>query len=278
MNAPNTEQTLKTRREKFGFAYGAAGGLFFAFALWGFDGLLLAQSHAMLPWLKLIVGGVPAILICGAAGWLAERWESPLLAVLLWLAASALLGLLVVLVPLTFAPWFTGMFVPATRPWLQYAAYANLPVLVGVAFGWVAVSAFIVAVIQIPMIEQAIFSLSGFGRIRPHLVCAFLLLISGRVADSLNNQPLRDPIRSLDETIQFALETRGQQVDGTLARQKRLASLRPVQDLLQPERRLVVSRYDARLESIYVLVDFDGQWIECATFYGSPAICKSLSP
>ncbi|RJP48959.1 MAG: hypothetical protein C4583_13650 [Anaerolineaceae bacterium] len=275
---PEKEQLLKSRKRKFGLTYGAAGGLAFAIALWGFDAILLSQSHAMFPWLKLLVGGILTTFTGGLAGWLTSRFEKILLGFLFWVAASALFGLYIVIVPLVLAPRITGLLVPQIRHLLLYTTYDNLPTMVAVAFGWTIVGAIISSVIQLPMLDHAVFSFSGFGKIRPHLLCAILMLISGSVSDSLNNKPLRDPIIALDSTFQFILDTRGQEIDKATSREKHLASFRLIQQDVTENRQLVVSHYDRLLENIEVLVNFDGKWAICPTFFNSPLTCQPISP
>jgi hypothetical protein len=274
--SPNMEQHLKARMRKFGFTYGAAAGFAFALALWGFDGYLLSQSHGLFPWMKLVVGGILTTLACGLAGWLTARFEKILLGILFWAAASVLLALFTVIVPLVLAPRLTGLFVPQIRSLLLYTTYDNLPIMVGVAFGWVIVSAIVIAIIQIPMLDQAIFSITGFGKIRPHILCAILMLISGGVADGLNNKPLRDPIIGLDKTIHFMLDMRGQEIDPAVSREKHLASFRFIADDIHESHRLVVSQFDKLLENVQVLINFNGQWVECPTFYGNPLTCQPI--
>jgi hypothetical protein len=276
--SPDMEQILKTRRQKFGFTYGAAAGLAFAIALWAYDGYLLSTSHALFPWLKLTTGAILTTLTGGLAGWLTARFEKTLLGLVFWAGSSGMFGLFTVLVPLFFAPKLTGLFEPQVRSLLQYTLYDNLPYMVGVAFGWVIVSSIIIAVIQIPMIDQAVFSITGFGKVKPHILCAVLMLISGSVADSLNNKPLRDPILGLDTTIQFALDMRGKEIDPKVSREMHLASLRLVEDSIQESRTLVISRYDPLLENVFVLVNSEGHLAECSTFVGIPVNCKSIVP
>lgn len=275
---PEKEQLLKSRKRKYGLTYGAAGGLAFAIALWGYDAVLLSQSHAMFPWLKLIVGGLLTTFTGGLAGWLTSRFEKILLGVLFWIAASALLGVYIVIVPLVIAPRLTGLLVPQIRGMLLYTTYDNLPVMIAVAFGWTIVGAIISSVIQIPMLDHAVFSLSGFGKIRPHLLCAILMLISGGVSDSLNNKPLREPIVALDSTLQFILDTRGQEIDKATSREKHLASFRLIQQDITESRQLVVSHYDRLLENIEVLIHFNGTWAVCPTFFNTPMTCQPISP
>lgn len=275
---PEKEQLLKSRRRKFGLTYGAAGGLAFAIALWGYDAVLLSQSHAMFPWLKLIVGGLLTTFTGGLAGWLTSRLEKILLGFLFWVAASALFGLYIVIVPLVLAPRITGLLMPQISHLLLYTTYDNLPTMVAVAFGWTIVGAIISSVIQLPMLDHAVFSLSGFGKIRPHLLCAVLMLISGGVSDSLNNKPLREPIVALDSTFQFILDTRGQEIDKATSREKHLASFRFIQQDVTESRQLVVSHYDRLLENIEVLINFNGKWAVCPTFFNSPLTCQPISP
>ena len=276
--SPDMERVLKARRQKFGFTYGAAAGLAFGIALWAYDGFLLSASHALFPWLKLITGVILTTLTGGLAGWLTAHFEKTLLGLVFWAASSGMFGLFTVLVPLFIAPKLTGLFEPQVRSLLQYTLYDNLPYLIGVAFGWAIVSSIVIAVIQIPMIDQAVFSSTGFGKIKPHILCAVLMLISGSVADSLNNKPLRDPILGLDTTIQFALDMRGKEIDPMVSREMHLASLRLVEDSIQESRTLVISRYDPLLENVFVLVNSDGHLAECSTFVGIPVSCKPIVP
>lgn len=277
-STPEKEILLKKRRQKYGFSYGAAAGLAFAIALWGYDGLLLSQYHGLLPWLKFLVGGVLTTFTGGLAGWLTSRFEKILPGILFWSIASGLYAVYTNIVPLVLAPRITGWFVPEISSRLLYTPFDNLPTLIGVAFGWNIIASIISGIIQIPMLEPALYSLSGFGKVKPHLLCAFLMLVSGGVADTLVNKPLRDPILGLDTTIQFIVDMRGQSIDKATSREKHLASFRFIDPAIQDSRQLIVSRYDRLLENIYVLINFDGQWAECPTFFGTPLTCQFISP
>lgn len=274
-----TEKAIKARKRRFGFVYGAVAGLAFAVALWGYDNYLLSQAHALLPWSKFTAGGLLTSLTGGLAGWLTSRYEKTLLGMAFWLVASVLFSLYTVLVPLLIAPTLTILIKPEMSSLLHYTLYDNLPLLIGVAFGWIVVTAMIVAIIQAPVVEQAAFSISGFGKAFPHLICAALMLISGGMADDLNNQQLRDPLITLDTTIQFVLDMEGQTIDPAVSRKMHLAALRDFEEFIHPSRQLIVSRYDKIMESIYVLVNFNqDQWIECSIIYGNLSICNAVSP
>ena len=273
-----TENKIKRQKRKYGLAYGIIAGLAYAAALWGYDGALLSQAHAYYPWIKLIAGGTLAMLAGGLAGWLTVRFEKGLLGVLFWMTTSGLLTWLTLIVPFVLAPFLMGRLSPELHSLLKYEIYPILYTRVSVAFMWVLVAAFIIAVIQIPLADQAVFSVSLFGKLVPYLVCASIMGVSGIVADNLNNQPLRLAILALDNTIQFSLDTRGQDVDPKLAREMQQASLRPVKDIVTDPRWLAISRYDQYLDNIYVLANFDGNWMECGTIYGHVSNCILVTP
>ena len=275
---PSSEPILRKRKQAFGLSYGIVAGLAFSFALWGLDGLRLSQAFAYYPWTKFFAGMPLAVLICGLVGWLTARLERPLIGILLWVVAAGTLAWLTVIVPIVFSPAIMKALNPDLANLLQYTIYDNSTEIAAVAFVWIAIASFIIAVIQVPMVEQAAFSTSIFGKIAPHIICAFLMLVSGSVADNLNNQFLRDPLLSMNDTIQFALDHQGKIVDSKAARDAHIASLRPVQDSLQAKRRLVVSRFDPLLEHVFILINFNGGWVECGTIFNTPLNCAPVSP
>lgn len=274
----NSESIIHKRKQAFGLSYGIAAGLAFSVTLWGVDGLRLSQAHAYYPWTKFLIGFPLAVLVCALAGWLTTRFERPLVGVFLWIAAAGAMAWLTIVVPIVLSPAIMKALNPELAGLLQYIFYDNSSEKAGVAFAWIAIASFITAAIQVPMIEQAAFSTSIFGKIAPHIICIFLMLVSGSVADNLNNQYLREPLLSMNETIQFALDHQNIPADSKAARTMHLASLRAVQDLIHPDRHLVVSRFDPLLEHVYILINFNGNWVECGTIFNTPLNCASVTP
>lgn len=258
--------------------YGMVAGLAFASAAWGYDGYLLWQAHAYFPWIKLISGGLLSMLVGGLAGWLTTRFEKALLGLVFWVAASALFAWFTSIIPFVVAPALLGMLSPEIGSLLAYETFPEMSTRIGVAFAWILIAASITAVIQIPLVEQAAFSYSQFSKITPNIVCAFVMIVSGAFVDSLNNQPTREAIIGLDQTIQFSLDHRGEEIDKVTSRQMHLAAFRSVQDSLDDERRLVITSFDTLMENIYVAVNFNGQWVDCLTVVGSPINCKAITP
>lgn len=278
LNTPASELIIRKRKQAFGLSYGVVAGLAFSFTLWGVDGWRLSQSYAYFPWTKFVAGMPLAVLVCGLAGWLTARFERPLVGVFLWIAAAGALAWLTIIVPIVISPFIMKALNPDLANLLHYTFYDNSPEKAGVAFAWIAIGSFITAAIQVPMVEQAAFSTSIFGKIAPHIICAFLMLVSGSVADNLNNQYLRDPLLSMNKTVQFALDHQGKTVDPKDARAIHLASLRTVQESIHPNRRLVVSRFDPLLENVYIIINFNGSWVECGTIFNIPLNCASVTP
>src|SRR5512134_3208893 len=61
---------IRQKKRIYGAIYGIVAGLAFAISTWGWDGFLLSQAHAFLPWTKLIIGSVGCAVAGGLAGWL----------------------------------------------------------------------------------------------------------------------------------------------------------------------------------------------------------------
>ena len=108
------------------------------------------------------------------------------------------------------------------------------------------------------------------------LVTLALMAICGTIVDGLNNELLRSPIDALNSTIQYSIDHRGQEIDRLESRRMHLSALRTIEDLITPERRLIVSGYDEFLEQIQILVRFDKAWAECVVIYNQVSICNQV--
>jgi hypothetical protein len=110
------------------------------------------------------------------------------------------------------------------------------------------------------------------------LVCVPFFVGAGILTDMLVQRPLRQPLVVIEDLIQFALDTEGQQVDKTLARSMHLGAVKSVSGLLHQPRRLVMGDFDLdTLESGRVLVDFNGEWTRCWVIAGQPSFCQLSS-
>lgn len=269
-------EVVQTKR-RTGTLYGATVGFAFAAASWGIDGLLLSQSHALYPWLKFIIGAVICIIAGGIAGRLVARLEKGILGLFIYLGLGLIFSWLIVALPFQIFPTVMQWLDPETADLLNYTIYDGFQSRFVIAVAWISLFAALVGVLQLPLTEPAAFATSLFGKISPLLVCSVVMFINGVIVDTLNNEPLRTAVLHLNNTIEFAVEHQGQEVDRALARTMRMSSIRAVQDVIGQPRKLIVGSYDQYLDQIHVLVRFGSTWTDCVVVYNQPSFCKYVT-
>ncbi|HEX7974166.1 MAG TPA: hypothetical protein VF498_07145, partial [Anaerolineales bacterium] len=261
-----------------GLRYGILAGFAFVLAAWGVDFAGLARAEAFFPWLKLLLGAVAALLVCGLAGWLAARLDKAILSVPIWMITGAFLAWYASRLPFdgiytTLLGWLDPQLKGIVHYPLSSVTSARLGLLL---FIMIALSAF-VGLVELPMIDSATQASAPVARWLPLCLCVPLALAAGFSADEMFNRPFREPILSMDKLIRFAIQNRGQEVNSDLARSMHLATLDPVQDLLDKPRRLIVVDYDDVFTDVYVMIDFGGSWARCEVFTGAPLLCEPLN-
>jgi hypothetical protein len=269
------KDVLRAKRA-YGIWYGASLGFLFAFFTWGLDAYHLSQINSLHPWLKFAAGALLCTAAGGLTGWLAARQDKPIIALPIWIVYGFFLAWLVVTLPTVIFPRLLALLEPEVQQYLHYAYYPEFATRIGVAFAWIIMFVAIAGLLQLPLSEGAVFSTSFLGKIAPILVGLVLVGIAGTIVDGLNNELLRTPVEELNASIQFAVDHQGQQVDKTESRRFRQASLRSVKDLITPDRKMIVSGYDAFLGEVNVLVKFDKALVECQVMYNQPVNCKQV--
>jgi hypothetical protein len=252
-------------------------GLAYALSTWGWDGFLLSQAHAFLPWIKLIIGGLCCVIAGGLAGWLSLRFDKGILSVILWSLAAAAFSWFNVSLPLRSTLLLAERFEPQLQGLITPASDTMIQIRFQLAFAWTVIFMIIAGILETPLVEPAVFSTSLFGRVVPYLVCAVILGICGTFADNFNNEPLRSPVIALDQTIQFAIDNQGKEVDSALARENHLGSIKQVMEYVSPDRHLILGRFDEQMGQIGVIVKFEKGWLDCNVVYSQPSFCKPLT-
>lgn len=263
-------------KHRFGIWFGVALGLAFAIFAWGMDAFSLHRMNGLYPWLKLLGGVLPCVLVGGLTGWLSARLDKPLFAMLLWGAAASVFAWLTVNLPLQITPRILSLAEPGIQDLLHYTYYEAFSARLGIAYVWIAIFVCLAGLLQIPLSDSAIFSTSFLGNLSPLLVTLVLMAICGTIVDGLNNELLRSPVDALNTTIQFALDNRGREITSDESRRMRLSALRSVQDLITPQRKFIVSGYDQFLEQVYVLARFDKAWVECELVVDQLLNCEQV--
>jgi hypothetical protein len=251
-------------------------GLTFSIFAWGIDSFRLSQIHGLYPWIKFLGGALPCMAIGGLTGWLAAVLDKPVLALLLWAVAASAFAWLTVGLPLQILPRILSWIEPGIRDLLHYTYYDAFSSRFAVAYAWLVIFISIAGLLQIPLSDSAVFATSIFGKISPMLVTLILMAISGTIVDGLNNELLRSPIDSLNNTVQFALDHRGKEVDLLQARQLHLGALRGIDEFITPERGYIISGYDQYLEHVEVLARFERAWVECGLITNQLITCEKV--
>jgi len=165
---------------------------------------------------------------------------------------------------------------PEIKDLLHYTYYEAFSSRFGVAYVWLAIFVSIAGLLQIPLSDSAVFSTSFIGKVSPMLVTLGLMAICGIIVDSLNNELLRAPIDALNSTIQFSVDNRGKEIDVMESRRMHLGALRPIENLVTPERKFIISGYDQFLEQVDVLARFESAWVECKLVANQLITCKQV--
>lgn len=263
-------------RYRYGLLYGMVAGVAFAVTTWGVDGALLAASHAYFPWLKLLLGGIGALLVGFVAGWLTGRLERTGLVLLLWLLVGVIYGWLAGHVPFEGASWLLVRLNPRLAGLVRYpfseGPYYRLVVAMVVTVG---VSAF-GGLLVMSLIESTSQAETVVGRWFPVAVWILMFGVAGSTANGMMNEPLRNPVLAMDRTIQFVLDNEGTTISPKQAREWHVGALTPVRSLLHRPRRLLLASYDDTIVMTDVLVNFDGGWVRCSVTAEVPGACASL--
>jgi hypothetical protein len=266
--------SLLRDRQFIGLLYGITAGLAFAVFSWGVDGFGLATSHGAYPWVKFIPSVFLCVLAGGLVGWATIRFENHLLAVLFWSILALFFSRLVVWLPLKVAPYIIRLFDHTLGEYIKYPYYSSLNQNAWFGFAAILIVALICGLLEINMIEQALFSSGSFAILLPLILCIFGFGLVGSSSDSLLNRHIREPIQTVDELIQFALDHVGQEVDGMVARSMHLGAVNTIEDYLPLERRLILGNFDESIGQVDVLVDFSGVWVKCTAIYNQVTFCK----
>jgi hypothetical protein len=267
---------LRAKRN-YGFWFGVVLGLGFSIFTWGTDAYALSQYHGLHPWIKFAVGSVACAVIGGMTGWLTARVGKSIHGLIFWLVAASIFAWLTVNLPLNFVPRYVSVVEPATRGLLHYTYYSDFGARILVAYSWIAIFIAIASLLQLPLSDSAVFSTSVMAKVGPMLLAVVLMSICGVIVDnSMINEPMRAAINSTDNTIQFILDHRGQDVPSAEARKMHTGAFNTTKELVTEQRRLIVSGFDQTLGEINVLVRFESSWVECLIPYNQPLSCEEV--
>lgn len=257
-----------------GLLYGLLAGFALAAALWGWDALLLWQAHAMLPWARFLIGLTACLLTFGLAGWLTMRLEKALLGALIWLLAALVPAIFTPLLTFSLWPWLAPLLNPELAGRLNLPAADAQGVFSGINAVIFGVTALIIGAVEVPMVEQTRLSTASGALTGPILLAVTIFSLAGLFADSTMHARLRNPLISLDKTIQFMAANDLAQVDKALARKMHTGALNRFKDRVRLPYQMIVTNYNSSFDQVDILVNFDGVWAYCITSAEQPSYCK----
>ena len=276
LNKPIRKDILQAK-QRMGIIYGIVAGLSFSLSCWGWDAYTLSQVHMIHPWLKLMVAIVFCVPVGGITGWLASRLDKAFYSMLVWLVAGAFFAWLSVANTFQIYPFLLGKLNPEILPWQNYSIGDTLKVNGIMAYVWMSIFWSLIGLIQVPLLEQATFSLSSFSKLAPLAVCTALVLVGGLFIDNLNNEVFRSSVVALDKSVQFVIDTSGQTVDRELSRKMHATAVRAVEEWLDRPRYYFIGGFDDELTFITVMANFGGDVAKCTVVYNQTSFCEPVS-
>lgn len=269
---------FKKKKQYFGFIYGLIAGSIFALAAWGIDSVLLANLHVADPWIKLLPGLAAASLVGGMIGWAKIKITNGFVGLLLWVAFGVFLVWLIIWLPFYGAPALLKLLHPIFVDWINYPEVTNQEQFFMIGLIIIVIPVILCGLMENNLVETMIMSSHRGAIVLIFLVCGFLMGVAGSSGDELTNKHFREPIRALDELIQFAIETQGEEIDQVLSNRMRMKSVEEIEEVLPRSRKLTVIAFDEQMAQMDFLVDFEGIFAKCTTIYSQPIQCKLIIP
>ncbi len=264
---------------KYGLFYGVMVGLLFAAFAWGIDALVLLRANGAQPWIKLLIGVLVCAPVGGLSGWLTMRFERMILSIPFWLISAAVFAWLTVALPLQIYPKVLTWLEPDLVNLVSYGMPEVMTARFFTSFIWAAIFVSIAGILELPLGQPAAFSTSTMGKLLPVLLCAVLMGIGATLVENDNNKPLRSAVVSMNETLQFATQHQGQEIDSKVSRDLHLAALRKITEQVGKPYQLIIGSFDQFLEQVHVIVRFEGDILaDCLTVYDQPISCELITP
>ncbi len=268
----------RNRFLRYTLLLGLIAGLAFSLSLWGYESILLFQAHVAYPWIPLVAGTLICVLICTLATVLTWLVNKALLGIVFWVLASRLIAGLAITLPLKITPALMMFFEPGLRARLPvYPMNETFQTWAGFGTVWLAIFLGILGLLQLTLVESAVPATTSAGRLSPYLVFALVMVLASVLSSNMINEQLRAPLIATDRLIEFAVDHQNTSVDPATARQMHLSAVNTISDLIKRPRRLFLGQYDNYYGQVNVLIDFQGEWVDCTTVSGQPVFCNSIS-
>ena len=275
---PRATRVINTRTFQYTLKLGAISGLAFSLALWAYEAVVLTQAHVGYPWIPLLIGTVLCVLVCTLAALLTLLLNRALLGILFWVLAARLIAELALYLPLKIAPVLMIFLEPGLRPRLPvYPINSTLQTWTGLGTVWLAIFLGMLGLLQLTLVDQGVPATTAAGRLTPYFIFIPVMVIASVMSSYMINEQLRAPLLATNDAIQFAIDHQDASVDPLLAREMHMSTINTVSDLINRPRRLFLGKYNDSFTQVDVLIDFNGDWVDCNTAYSQPVNCNPVS-
>ena len=263
----------ENRKWLYGLRFGFAAGLVFGCITWMPDAISLAQSHAVLPWLKFFIGTPVSILLFSLAGIFAIHKDSLPITLLCFSSTAIIMAIIAGHLPYEITSRAMKVVDPAL------SKMTSLPFHEGALTRTVltVIINFVVTVIASLffdyLVSQSYLSDSFIGTVIPLIIFILFFALNGYLANDLNNKPFTVPIEKMSSLISQAQEIQS----GRLQLQPEFQTwVNTVLDLdinIQVPYRIFVEKYDIAFVQLQLLVQFDQTWYRCFMMGDQPFYC-----
>lgn len=257
-----------------GAILGAVTGFLFALAAWGVDMLITSLGHGLGAWAKGPVGIVAAVLTGALAGFLTARASRLLAIISIWVGWGGLMSLIASLLPFQYQNAVIAWIRPLLRQEILYPTpefhgrrlFLSLVITAGLMF--------IVAIFFSNLVDTIAANVHIGASALSVAAVSVIFILFGVSLDSIYNRPFRSAVSITHETIELARANPDALESGKESSEMGLLGVRTIEGILDRPYSMVVKSYDTSLESIQVLVDFDGFWYECSVNNNTVYYCK----
>jgi len=210
-----------TKRQTFRFTLllGIVAGLVFSLALWGYEAILLIQSHVAYPWMPCVVGTILVVCITTLAALLTWLVNRALVGAIFWVLAAWSIAELAITLPLKITPAL--MMFLGTRITLQPASLPDewhLPDLAGFGTVWLGIFLLILGLLQLTLVESSVPATTAAGRLAAFFIFVPVMILASVLSSNMINQQMRAPLLNTDNVIQFAINHQNGTSSGHRAR------------------------------------------------------------
>jgi hypothetical protein len=257
----------------YGLIFGSAAGFVFSLITWGIDGSILAQSHAILPWLKFGIGSPFAIFITGLAGFLASKRSTIIFNILCFGTSALIISFLAGHLPYEITEKALQFFDPKLSRMVSFNFHEG-------AVTRLALATFISFVISVllsfffeDLVSQAYSSAQFGGLFIPLIIFIIFFAFSGWITDDMVNRPFRNPITQMNTLVQQARDIQSGKMKDKPQWNSWINSILSLEINTNVPYRIITETYDTTFMQVQLLLQFDQSWYRCFVMDAQPFYC-----